>query len=222
MDSTKKQTLEKLLKKEPTDRGNFYMPRYHLYPSNPQILHSLVLELFVHAKTWYSQKTPFIGYLPHGPIYKYGGTLATAWKDIFLSHPAYTNLIVLTNAILPDDITAIVTSDDYAHSFFGTIWLNKDWYVWWVMQSSEMFALHAAPLEAQLPFIRAYKHVNNVSFYIVNTEKSQTQVDDFLDTMKSHHGKDACFVFVASEEWDNQKFVKWIKGQAGNGPSDEL
>ena len=213
MDNTKKPTVQALLTHEPHDRGGVYMPRYHLYPTNPQILHSLVVELFVRAETRNPQKKPFVAYIPHGPIYKYGGVLASAWKDIFLSHPAYKQLILVTSASLPDDITAIVTSDTHAHSFFGTIQLEQDGYVGWVMQSHDMFALYAAPLEAQFPFIRAYKHLDSLAMYVVNTQKSQEQINDFLDTLKSHHSKDVCFVLVTSEQWDNQKFVEWVKAQ---------
>lgn len=201
-----KPQLAKLMRWEPWERGGIYMPRYSLYPSNPQVLHNLVVELFVHAPVRQPQKDPFVSYIPHGPIYKYGPLLASAWKDIFLHHPIYKKLILITWAELPDDVNAIVTSDTHVHTFFWTIDISQE-YVWWVLQSHDMFAMYAWPLEAQFPFIRAYKHFDNVAMYIVNTRRSQDIIDDFLDSIEAHHGSDVCYVFVWSKI-ESDAFIK--------------
>lgn len=75
-------------------QNDTYMPHFHLYPSHPQILHSLVVELFVrvqactvdHCSVLYtpacSSHTYTLWTVPHGPIYRYGGRLAGMWKSI--------------------------------------------------------------------------------------------------------------------------------------------
>ena len=177
-----------------------YIPRYHLYPTNPQILHHLVLELFVRAPGAEKEDAPFYSLVPSGPIYKYGWVLAEQWKQIFSSHPTYKTLVVIAWVDLPPDVSCVVTDDEQLHSFFGTIILDKNAYVGGVVQSAGMFALYAKPIEAQMPFIRAYKHLDNVVPYIINIAKDQIALDDLLDTIVAHHGDDACYVFVQPEE----------------------
>jgi hypothetical protein len=65
-------------------------------------------------------------------------------------------------------------------------------------------------VEAQLPFIRAYKHFDNVLPYIININKEQVVIDDMLDTIISHHGNDACIVFVQPEK-GVEKIVEYIE-----------
>jgi hypothetical protein len=56
-----------------------------------------------------------------------------------------------------------------------------------MVQSKEMFAIYAKPIEAQIPFIRAYKHHSNVAPYIININKDKAAMADLLDTILSHH-----------------------------------
>lgn len=187
-----------------------YTPRYHLYPTNPQILHHLVLELFVRAPQYTKEAEPFYAMMPSWPIYKYGGVLAEQWKQVFQSHPDYTTLILIAWADLPSDIDGIITDDTDIHTFFGQIKIDSNNYVSWFLSSSEMFALYAKPIESQLPFIRAYKHYDNVVPYIINMNKEQVVMDDVLDTIISHHGDDVCIVFVQPDKWV-EKIVKYVE-----------
>lgn len=59
-----------------------------------------------------------------------------------------------------------------------------------------MFALYAKSIEAQLPFIRAYKHRDNLAPYIININKDQLVFEEILDVIQSYHGDNACYVFV--------------------------
>jgi hypothetical protein len=67
-------------------------------------------------------------------------------------------------------------------------------------------------VEAQLPFIRAYKHFDNVLPYIININKEQVVIDDMLDTIISHHGNDACIVFIQPEK-GVEKMVEYIENK---------
>lgn len=187
-----------------------YTPRYHLYPTNPQILHHLVLELFVRAPQYEKETEWFYAMMPSGPIYKYGWVLAQQWKQVFQSHPEYTTLVLIAWADLPPDIAGVITDDTSLHTYFGKIWINIADYVSWFIQSSDMFAMYAKPVEAQLPFIRAYKHFDNVVPYIINMNKEQVVIDDILDTIISHHGDNACIVFVQPEK-GVEKIMEYVE-----------
>ncbi len=191
---------------------NIYMPRYHLYPTNPQILHHLMLELFVRSPKYNKEDEAFFSMMPSGPVYKYGGVLADQWKQVFHSHPPYTTLILIAFADLPSDVSWIVTTDVALHSFFWTIQLFPSEYASWMIQSSEMFALYAKPIEAQIPFIRAYKHHTNVAPYIVNLQKDKMSISDVLDTILSHHGNGACVVFVQPDSWV-EKIMEYVESR---------
>ncbi|MEI7478118.1 MAG: hypothetical protein WCJ81_06615 [bacterium] len=71
--------------------------------------------------------------------------------------------------------------------------------------NNDLFIANAKPLEAQLPFIRAYKHIDNVFPYIVNENKDQESYDDLIDTIAAHHGEKACFVIIKNEEETTEK-----------------
>lgn len=178
---------------------NTYTPRYNLYPTNPQILHHLVLELFVRAPQYPIQEENFYSMMPSGPIYKYGWVLAEQRKQVFQSHPDYTELILIASADLPIDITGVVTTDEYMHSFFWTIQIATTHYVSWFSQSADMFTEYAKSIEAQLPFIRWYKHLDSVIPYIININQSQSTIDGILDMIISHHTSQACYVFIQPE-----------------------
>jgi hypothetical protein len=47
-----------------------YMPRYNLFPTQPQMLHQLVLELFVRAPLCEKPVADLFAMVPFGPIYK--------------------------------------------------------------------------------------------------------------------------------------------------------
>lgn len=177
-----------------------YIPRYHLYPTNSQILHQLMLELFIRCPQYETAEEPFFSMVPVWPVYKYGWALANHRKQIFQSHPAYETLVVVSFADLPPDVAGISTTDEQLHTFFGTIKLARE-NVWGFLQSAEMFAMYAKWIEAQLPFIRAYKHLDNVAAYIVNIAKDDIVLSDVLDTVTSFHGDKACYVFVQPETW---------------------
>lgn len=159
------------------------------------------------------QDTAFPSLLPAWPIYKYWGVLAEWWKQIFQSHPSYTTLVIIAWADLPLDMTGVVTTDDTLHTFFWTIKIDTNNYVSWFVQSEDIFALHAKPLEAQFPFIRAYKHLDNVVPYIVNINKEQIVLEDILDTIEAHHGDDACYVYIQPEIWV-EKIMEYIEASA--------
>lgn len=188
-----------------------YIPRYHLYPTNPQILHNLVLELFVRIPQFEQEKERFYTMMPSGPIYKYGWVLAEQWKQLFQSHPHYKTLVVIAFSDLPPDIAGITTSDTHLHTFFGTIAIEQS-YISWLTHSAELFAMYAKPLEAQLPFIRAYKHLDNVVPYILNGNKDQAVLDDMLDTIQSFHGDNACYVFIQPDAWV-EKIMQYVEGK---------
>jgi predicted class III extradiol MEMO1 family dioxygenase len=175
-----------------------YLPRYHLYPTNPQILHHLVLELFVRTPAFAQEREQFVSLIPSGPIYKYGAVLAEHRKHIFHTHASYNTLVLIAFADLPPDIAGITTTDTQLHTFFGTIQVGKST-ISGITNSAELFAMYAKPIEAQLPFIRAYKHLDNVVPYIINITKEQLVLEDVLDAIQSHHGDDACIVFVQPE-----------------------
>lgn len=188
---------------------NTYLPRYHLYPTNPQILHHLVLELFVRTPEFSEPKEQFLSLIPSGPIYKYWGVLAEHWKHIFHTHAQYTTLVLIAFWDLPPDIAGISTTDTQLHTFFGTIQIGQST-ISWITQSAELFAMYAKPIEAQLPFIRAYKHLDNVVPYIININKEQVVLEDILDAVQSHHGDDVCYVFIQPELWV-EKILKYIE-----------
>lgn len=188
---------------------NTYIPRYHLYPTNPQILHHLVLELFVRAPQYEKEDESFFAMMPSGPIYKYGWVLADQWKQVFQSHPTYKTLVLIAWVDLPPDVAWLITSDEYLHTFFWTIKIDNANYASWFMNSPEMFAMYAKPVEAQLPFIRAYKHYDNVVPYIINMNKDQVVIDDMLDTIISQYWTDACVVFIQPEKWV-EKLMEYV------------
>ena len=74
-----------------------------------------------------------------------------------------------------------------------------------------MFSLYAKDIEAQIPFIRAYKNVSVVP-YILNAQKDQMTFDDMLDSILSHHGDDATVVFVDSVVW-KEKLENYFDGK---------
>lgn len=151
--------------------------------------------------------------MPSGPIYKFGGALASQWKQVFQSHPDYTTLVLIAWADLPPDVAGIVTTDESLHTFFWKIWLQQDSYASWMMRSAEMFAMYAKPVEAQLPFIRGYKHLDNVVPYIINMNKEQVVIDDMLDSIISHHWESVCVVFVQPEKWV-EKIVEYVENSS--------
>ena len=102
------------------------MPRYHLFPTSPQILHQLVLELFVRTPAYEKTTENFFSIVPSGPIYRYGGVLANYRKQIFHSHPDYETLVIISFADLAPDVSGITTSDEKLHTFFGTIMVEKE------------------------------------------------------------------------------------------------
>jgi hypothetical protein len=67
-------------------------------------------------------------------------------------------------------------------------------------------------LEAQLPFIRGYKHYDNVAPYIVNTNKPQDEINKILDEITVHHRNNSCYVFVEPEH-GVEKFVEYVEGE---------
>jgi hypothetical protein len=67
-------------------------------------------------------------------------------------------------------------------------------------QSSELFAQYAKPIEAQIPFMRGYKHLDQVTPYILNINKDQLGIDDLLDTIRAFHGDDSCYVFLQPDK----------------------
>ena len=70
--------------------------------------------------------------------------------------------------------------------------------------------MYAKPVEAQLPFIRAYKHYDNVIPYIINMNKEQVVIDDILDTIISHHGDSTCIVFIQPEK-GVEKIMEYVE-----------
>lgn len=201
-----------LLSYDPIQDKNVYMPRHHLYPSNPQILHALVVELFLRSAPHPKQASPFLSYVPYGPIYQVWGVLSTARKDIFHVHPLCRKLVLIAGELLPPDITAIVSDHDYLHTRFGVLPVGKNEYVWWVLQSQEVFAMYAKTIEAQLPFIRAYHQIDVICPYVLNTAKEQDVVNDFLDALFAHHGRDVYYVFIQPTSWE-EKIKTWIKNE---------
>jgi AmmeMemoRadiSam system protein B len=189
-----------------------YMPRHHLYPSNSQILHHLVMELFVIAPQSEKEEDSFFSLVPCGPVYKYGWVLATQWKQIFQSHPDYKTLVLIAWSDLPEDVWCIVTSDTILHSFFGTIVLDPSQYAAIAQIDEELFAKHAKWVEAQLPFIRGYKHLDGVAPYIVNTTLPQEEINKILDAIMDQHGEEACYVFIQPDQWV-EKFVEYVDRQ---------
>ncbi|MEI7478117.1 MAG: hypothetical protein WCJ81_06610 [bacterium] len=81
-----------------------YLPRYHLFPSHPQILHHLVMEFFLMAPEYREEKETFVTQIPYGPLYRYGAVLAEQRKYIFQSHPAYEHLVIIIPASLPPKV----------------------------------------------------------------------------------------------------------------------
>ena len=73
-----------------------------------------------------------------------------------------------------------------------------------------LFAAHAKPIEAQLPFVRGYRHVDNVSPYLLNTSADQSVVDAFLDGLYAYHGADANYVFV-QPDMGKEKILSWVE-----------
>jgi len=47
-----------------------YMPRYKLYPSQPQMLHQLVVEMYTRAPAYDKPVADLFAMVPHGPLYK--------------------------------------------------------------------------------------------------------------------------------------------------------
>jgi hypothetical protein len=98
---------------------NVYIPHYHLYPSQPQILHQLVLELFLRAPDYSAKKhRDQFAMVPFGPIYKYGIVLAEARKDIFTGIDADTSLVVIACAEIDGDISAVASDVEALHTWF--------------------------------------------------------------------------------------------------------
>ena len=186
-----------------------YLPRYHLYPTNAQILHHLVLELFVLAPQHAQESDSFFSLVPSGPMFKYWWILAAHRKQIFQSHPLYTELVLISISDLPEDVLCIGIQDTILHSYFGTILLDPKRYVESTIIDDEIFSNHALWIESQIPFIRWYKHVDSVVPYIVNISLEQHIVHNTLNTIMEHHGDDACYVFIKSDMWI-EKIMSYI------------
>lgn len=181
------------------DYKNIYMPQYYLYPTHPQILHQLVVELFTRVEKFSPIEESFFSILSSWPIYRVGGDLATQRKSIAQSHPPFSKVILLSFAKLADDVAWITTTHTWFHSYFWIQPVAVDEYAQWFIQSASVFSMYAKPIEAQIPFIRAYVNCQIVP-YIINVYTSQEKFDDIVDTILAHHWNDTCVCVIYQEE----------------------
>lgn len=179
---------------------NVYIPHFHLYPMHPQILHQLVLELYVRVSL---KEEDFVGdenatafAVGTWPIYKVWWMLWWQWKFIQNSlDSSFSHIVLIATEKLSPDIDGIISEYDWMHALFWVIPVQKDNYASWFLQSSKMFSIYAKTIEAQLPFIRAYIDLPVVP-YIINDQRDQEKYDDIIDTIIAHHGDEACVVFI--------------------------
>ena len=138
--------------------------------------------------------------VPSWPIFRVWWELALMRKYVF-SHASQNDEIVLISVdSFAPDIHWITTTHLGLHSFFGVVSVAQNSYASWFLQSSDMFSLYAKDIEAQIPFIRAYRNASVVP-YILNAQKGQVAFDDMVDTILAYHGGRASVVFVDSIAW---------------------
>lgn len=181
---------------EPTSLENIYVPQHHLYPMHPQVLHHLMIELFVRAPLVIpTQEDRLFELVSSGPVFRVGWMAAALWKYILRHKGEHENVVLIAPADLPPDIDGIITEHDWLHSFFGILPVAKEQYASGFLQSAQMFSLYAKDIEAHIPYMRAYKNISVVP-YIVNANREQVAFDDMLDAIVAHHWDTAHYVLV--------------------------
>lgn len=192
--------LLQLLNTEVISRDNIYLPHFHLYPTHPQILHQLMLELYVRTAGILPIFEEWFMFVPSWPVFRVWWELALIWKYVFSNAPDADEIVLISIDSFAPDINWIITTHEWLHSFFGVLPIAQNNYASWFLQSADMFSLYAKDIESQIPYIRAYKNVSIVP-YILNAQKDQMSFDDMLDSILAHHGDDATVVFVDSVAW---------------------
>ncbi len=182
-----------------------FYPRTRYFPTHPQILHQLTLQLFLSADRLEEtlKEQPF----GSGIIMPYGSYFDTGLMQAALHRyrlQAYKpeRVVVIALAKLDTDITFLTCDYESLHAYFGelsteySLLQNLDH----LTVDNELFAQHADPIVGQLPFLRSYHKIESITPLIINTKKTDLDREDLWSAIYDTAEKTGYIVCANGDE----------------------
>lgn len=150
-----------------------YYPETKLIPHHPQVLHQLVLQLFLMADGYeyaFSDMEMSQGVIvPYGTYFEKGLHLATIYR-FWLAQKKPSTVYLFCYADLPDNIPFVGTNYDSLHSYLGEMSIDKKLYKKFpgLEKNDELFSQYVEPIITQLPFLRSYQKIEHIVPVIFN------------------------------------------------------
>ncbi len=190
----------KILYKWGMKTATFY-PKTHLFPHHPQILHQMVLQLFLftdgQGDNFPTENMPHAMVMPYGSYFDTGAVQATGYRYRLGFHKP-KHVVVIAFADLPEEVTLLGSNYQELHTFFGALPAAQSAYKkLGVTIDNSLFAQHADPIICQLPFLRSYQKIESITPLIINTQKTDHDRKKVWSALRDKTGA-TCYVLCTN------------------------
>lgn len=189
---------------------NIFYPQTNLFPSQPQILHQMILQFFLLAdnyeKAFPKEEMAHGILLPYGSYFDTGLRQAAGYRFMLGFHKP-ENIVLIAFADLPGNTTCLGCNYEALHTFFGELSVDHTLYKHIeATTDNDLFTQHADPIICQLPFLRSYQKIESVTPIIINNKKTDLDRNRFWSALHDEEGK-TCYVICTNEVNDMVRYA---------------